>query len=442
LVSTAFACGLSTSTASGEHPGAHELTSLAVYQGVCESADEVLPDRPGLMMTTQPASPAHEFLARQLHVAHRRIADEWLERMAAMLTVGPNDVVPSNQLLDHIPDVIDEIANFLEAPADSGIAANTAVMAKAAELGELRYEQRASVHQLLREYQVFGDVLQRFIEVEVERSNPPVGVSDALSALARLTQAVRCLEQQTINTFVTLYTDKIEQQAVQVREFTRFVSHEIRQPLGVLQVLVRMLPTHLGSPDSPRMLQTLDRNVSRVSEVVNRLERLTRLNSAADDLPTAQDVNLTALVTDVVEQLAEMTAARDVEILIADDLPVLVLEPARAELVFLNLIANAVKYSDPAKSTRRVHIERVSAAKAPTVVVRDNGIGIPRDRLDAIFRQFVRAHAQRDLELGAHGLGLAIVRECMDACQGTVSVESVENVGTTFTLTWPSPTGE
>jgi signal transduction histidine kinase len=111
--------------------------------------------------------------------------------------------------------------------------------------------------------------------------------------------------------------------------------------------------------------------------------------------------------------------------------------------VFLNLIANAVKYSDPSKSARWVLVERVLDAKAPTVIVRDNGIGIPRDRLDAIFRQFVRAHAQRDLELGAHGLGLglAIVRECMDACQGTVSVESVENTGTTFTLTWPSPTG-
>jgi signal transduction histidine kinase len=392
-------------------------------------------------MTTQPASPAHEFLARQLHLAHRRIAEEWLERMEALLTVGRNEVFPSTQLLDHIPALIDEIANFLEAPADSGIAANTAVMAKAAELGNLRYEQRASVHQLLREYQVFGDVLQRFIEIEVERSSPRVSASDALGALARLTQAVRCLEQQTIDTFVTRYTEKIEQQTAQVREFTRFVSHEIRQPLGVLQVLVRMLPTHLGAPDAPRLLETLERNVARVSEVVDRLERLTRLNSAADDVPTAQDVDLSALVADVGEQLAEMAAARDVEIRVADDLPVLVLEPARAELVFLNLIANAVKYSDPSKSARRVHVERVPDAKAPTVMVRDNGIGIPRDRLDAIFRQFVRAHAERDAELGAHGLGLglAIVRECMDACQGTVSVESVENIGTTFTLTWPSP---
>ena len=86
----------------------------------------------------------------------------------------------------------------------------------------------------------------------------------------------------------------------------------------------------------------------------------------------------------------------------------------------------------------------MSDARAPTVVVCDNGIGIPRDRLDAIFRQFVRAHAERDLELGAHGLGLglAIVRECMDACRGTVSVESVEGVGTTFTLTWPGPPEE
>jgi signal transduction histidine kinase len=73
--------------------------------------------------------------------------------------------------------------------------------------------------------------------------------------------------------------------------------------------------------------------------------------------------------------------------------------------------------------------------------VRDNGVGIPADRLQNIFREFVRAHAQRDNERGARGLGLglAIVRECMDAANGSVRVESREGVGTTFKLTWPRP---
>jgi signal transduction histidine kinase len=389
-------------------------------------------------MTTPPASPTHEFLARQLRSARQRLAAEWLVRLEALLTLGPNEVFPSNQLLDHIPNLIDEMANFLEAPEEGGIAANTTVMAKASELGELRYEQRASVHQLLREYQILSDVLERFIESEVERASPAVDAIVALQAMARLTQAVRRLEQQTIDTFITRYTDRIEQQTAQLRRFTRLVSHEIRQPLGVLRLLVKVMPTQAGRADSPKLLQTFERNVTRLTDVVDQLERLTRLSRADDDLPTAQDVNLSALVADIAEQLADMAAARDVTILVADDLPTLFLEPARAELVFVNLIANAIKYSDPAKSARRVEIQRVNDGPTPTVIVRDNGIGIPRDRLDAIFEEFVRAHAERDDELGARGLGLglAIVRESMQACQGAISVESAEHVGTTFTLTW------
>jgi signal transduction histidine kinase len=171
---------------------------------------------------------------------------------------------------------------------------------------------------------------------------------------------------------------------------------------------------------------------------VNQLERLTRLSPAPEDGPGEQEVRLAALVSDVAQQLADMASTRGVDIVVADDLPSLVLEPGRAELVFVNLIANAIKYSDPAKSDRYVRVEAVADAQWPTVTVRDNGIGIPGNRLESIFHQFVRAHEQRDSELGAHGLGLglAIVRECMEASQGAVSVESVDKAGTTFTLVW------
>ena len=74
------------------------------------------------------------------------------------------------------------------------------------------------------------------------------------------------------------------------------------------------------------------------------------------------------------------------------------------------------------------------------MLIRDNGIGIPKSKLDAIFEQFVRVHAHLDDELGAHGmgLGLSIVRESMEAMGGIVSVESAEGEGTTFVLEWPA----
>ena len=90
-------------------------------------------------------------------------------RCAALLTVPAGEVFPSEQLLDHIPALVEEIASYLVAPGDREIAANTAVMAKARELGQLRHAQRASVHQLLHEYEILGDFLETFLVEETER---------------------------------------------------------------------------------------------------------------------------------------------------------------------------------------------------------------------------------------------------------------------------------
>jgi len=206
----------------------------------------------------------------------------------------------------------------------------------------------------------------------------------------------------------------------------------------VLQVLSRVLPP--GDASTARLVETLGRNVTRLGDVASKLERLARVARVTDgDALNDQEVDMTALARDVRHQLEDMAMARDVRITVEDDLPCIVTDAGRAELVLVNLIANAIKYADPDKSERTVHVSRTPGSPASIVVV-DNGIGIHPGKVAAIFEQFVRAHADRDEELGAQGLGLglAIVRECMEAMSGTVTVTSTEQQGTAFTLTWPA----
>lgn len=378
-------------------------------------------------------------LAARLDAAQRDLAARWLDELTQILPVDRRDVFPTSQLLDHIPELIAQIAHYLRAPAEEAIAANTAVMMKAAELGSLRYEQRASVHQLLREYHIFGTILEQFITREVEAMGEQVNAVAALEALSRVSQAVRVLQQQTVDTFVGKYSETIERQTSQLRSFSRLISHEIRQPLGVLQVLSRIIPA--VDPAGQQLVATLERNVVRLSDVAGKLERLARLTRATDkDSPIEQEVELSALAADVAKQLLDMATARNVVVSVADDLPRIVLDSGRAELALVNLVANAIKYSDPDKPERYVRVHH-APGPAPSIVVEDNGIGIPERKLVMIFEQFVRAHADRDEELGAQGLGLglAIVRECMEAMKGTVTVTSQEGVGAAFSLTWPTP---
>jgi len=316
-------------------------------------------------------------------------------------------------------------------------------MAKAAELGLLRFDQRASVHQVLREYQIFSEILEEFFAREVASLGERSDALAVVQVLSRAQQAVRVLMQKTVDAFITRYTETIERQNAQLRDFSRLVSHEIRQPLGVLQVLTRVLPVPEGDTGALRLRDTLDRNVGRLGEVAGMLERLARL-SYSDNAPNQQRVELTALVSDVATQLADMADSRGVSFVIDEHLPALVADAGRVELVMMNLLANAVKYSDPVKASRVVRVEYEAAAPGLRVCVRDNGIGIPAAKVAVIFDQFVRVHTHLDVELGAQGmgLGLSIVRECMDAIGGSVRVQSIEGVGTTFVLDFPSQPGD
>ena len=109
-----------------------------------------------------------------------------------------------------MPALIVEIGAYLLHPEEDAIAANTAILDKARELGSLRHAQRASLHQVLREYQVLAGVLVTFVVEEMERLGIVAPPAETALLVSRLHQAVNVLSQATIETFVTLYTQTID----------------------------------------------------------------------------------------------------------------------------------------------------------------------------------------------------------------------------------------
>ncbi|MEZ5291065.1 MAG: HAMP domain-containing sensor histidine kinase [Vicinamibacterales bacterium] len=285
-------------------------------------------------------------VASRLAAEHRTLAKAWLERLEALLDVDRGQVFPTPQLLDHSPDLLRVIAAYLRAPADEEIGANTAVMQKAAELGLLRFDQQASVHQLLREYQHLSEILEAFFAREAAGFAEETDTTAALLALARAQRAVRELQRKTVDAFIARYTETIEQQHGQLRSFGRLVSHEIRQPLGVLQVLTRLMQTD-DEPGRQRLVVTLERNVVRLAEVAGKLERLARLTRRAEVAPNGQTVDMAAVARDVATQLADMADVRGVTFDIPDDLASLAADAGRVELVLINLLANGVSTATP-----------------------------------------------------------------------------------------------
>jgi signal transduction histidine kinase len=381
-----------------------------------------------------------DLIAERIRAEHRTLAARWFERLMDLLPVDARDIFPTESLLDHVPALIVEISVCLQHPEEGAIAANTAILDKARELGELRHAQRASLHQLLREYQVLAGVLVTFVVEEIQRLGLVPPPAETARLVSSLHQGVNVLSQATVEAFVTLYTQTIADQRERLEQFTRMAAHEWRQPLGTVQFGVSLLKTDLDPVQTQRTLETVERNVGHLVALTQKLETLARMHDGEDN-PIIQSVSLTTVAAEAARQLRAMADARGVELRVADALPTVTIDVGRLELVFVNLLSNAIKYSDPEKPVRWVEIsERERDDHQCQIIVRDNGLGIPSEALATIFNRFTRAHTHREdvRHVGGIGLGLSIVADCVRAMEAQITVESAEGVGTTYLLTLPS----
>jgi signal transduction histidine kinase len=382
-----------------------------------------------------------ECVGHALQERQRELSLQWLERLVALLPVDANAVFTSNELLDHIPRLIEEIGKYVAAPEVADIAANTVVTEHARELGQLRHRQQASVHHVLREYDLLAEVLERCLDECISAAPTPPAAHQCLEASRRVGRAVRVLMQTTVATFISEYTDTITAQADRIEQFNRAVSHELRNVLGTTMFSAALLTNGSVSDatNHDRILATFRRNTERALQILRTLEKLPRSGILAADTPNEQIVDLAELAGEVFRQLHDMSEARDVTLRAGDDLPRLYVDTGRLELVLVNLVANAVKYSDARKAERFVEITATSNDHTHEIRVRDNGIGVPVEAIDRIFQRFQRAHQDLDSTLGVDGtgLGLAIVDECVKSLGAEIRVESEEGVGTLFVLSLP-----
>ena len=377
-----------------------------------------------------------ETIANRLAEEHATLAARWFARLRVLVPVSDNEVFPSDSLLDHIPSLIIDISDYVRAPETDAIVANTRVFEKARELGTLRHQQQASLHQVLREYQLLGEILTQFVQTEAAEAPATPGAAESIKVVMRIQQAVSLLLQETVETFVGLYTRTITDQAERLEQFTRMAAHEWRQPLGTLHTATAILRLPAVSAEQrDSSVAMIDRNVRRLIDMTMTLERIARIDSQ-DDSAMRQRVELTVVAREAARQLREMAQAGDVEVRVADDMPTAHVDVGRLELTLVNLLSNAIKYADPNKPERIVTISgRLVSDDQCVIEVRDNGLGIPTERIPDIFRRFTRAHERAHVP--GVGLGLSIVADCVTEMSGRVDVESVVGEGSVFRVRIP-----
>ncbi|MCU0758690.1 MAG: response regulator [Steroidobacteraceae bacterium] len=223
-------------------------------------------------------------------------------------------------------------------------------------------------------------------------------------------------------------------------EFLATMSHELRTPMnGVLGFTQLLLRTEL-SAEQRGYVQTVDASGQSLLALLNDILDYSKIEAGMLAVETVA-FDLARIVAEVTAMMAPRSAAKQLDLLVEID-PVapraVTGDPARARQVLVNLVGNAIKF------TERGHVlVRLSAAEAgmATLCVEDSGIGIPEDVQAKLFNRFVQADAGTTRRFGGTGLGLAISRQLVALMGGRIGVRSVAGQGSTFWFTLPAATG-
>ncbi|MBI5011098.1 MAG: HAMP domain-containing histidine kinase, partial [Bacteroidia bacterium] len=233
-------------------------------------------------------------------------------------------------------------------------------------------------------------------------------------------------------------THKMNQEGKKIRyQFLSVLSHELKAPLNALEGYLRMMQEKQAGERIEDYATPIERSLQRVQGMRNLIMDLLdftkiRLERKEEKI---QEVNLAEVASNAMVTIQPYAIQMDVlmNLDVRSDV-IIMADPDDMEIVFNNLISNAVKYN---KRGGKVELTIDSSDNDAIVVFADTGIGITREDTENLFTEFVRIKNEKTRNISGSGLGLSIVKKVIGLYHGTIKVESTPDVGTVFTIRLP-----
>ena len=328
-------------------------------------------------------------------------------------------------LNDHIPDLLDELAEAFRLMKDEAIT-ESLIEGSPPDHGRQRFHSGFDIVEVVAEYNILRGCIHDLAE------------SHGLSLQGKAFHILNRVLDGAIG--LAVQTFSIEQAlAVQRRreEYLALVAHDLRTPLNAISLATGVLEIHLSGPSGTapivKMLKSLQRNVNNLNGLVQAvLKENEHVRTESGVKLERRLFDLWPLVESLLLDLKPLASTANT--VLANRIPEDLIAFADAALlhrVFQNLISNAIRYTPQGEIAIGAQ-ERASDGVLECWVA-DTGAGIPADRIGKVFEKF---ESGPDSEEGI-GLGLAIVKSFVEAHGGTVVVESEEGAGSTFRFTLP-----
>lgn len=279
-------------------------------------------------------------------------------------------------------------------------------------------------------YAPVDELVNKANTITAERLHQRLAVSDADDEISHLAETLNSMMERLEESFSTL------------KQFTSDASHELRTPLTILRGEIEVA---LKKPrDNDEYTGILKGSLEEVKRLQNIVESLLMLSQYENKklVIRADKINLNELLIDAVSKSRFIASKKNIIIILKldeDNHDGLFIRGDYQKLlnVFLNLLDNAVKYSNE-NSVINCHTGPGSAGTDATVSIQDEGIGISEESLKSIFKRFYRADESRTRgESYSLGLGLSIIKAVIYSHGGRIEVSSRENEGSTFTVFIP-----
>ncbi len=253
------------------------------------------------------------------------------------------------------------------------------------------------------------------------------------SFLAKATPMIE--DQKVVGFTATLEDISLKKQLDDVRrDFVANVSHELKTPIGAMQLLAETMSIESDPDVLARLSSRVEKEAIRLGRIVEDLLDLSRIESSGST--EKQNQLIDQVIQEAVSRVSTSASLKDVsiDIVLPKDIPEISMDARQMISAIYNLLDNAVKYSD---QNDQVQLEVEDSVEWLTLAVKDNGIGIPPRDLERIFERFYRVDQNRSRITGGTGLGLSIVRHVVENHEGRITVESEEGKGSTFTVWLP-----